>query len=191
MRDSIAEFLVESKDDNFFVFEFALITVGDRQVLQTFTNMGEEFHLESPHQIPSLQSARVSPPAIPLLNIDLASAPREFHNETGKFRLLADIIIQEVINRNIDFMPMKLVMPVFGKLVRSYVFDCLLTAIYSFLADAAVGHLEYVGCAYCGSYFQRTDKRQRYCPPQFGSLVSLCSVRQRKLNQRKKGGTMV
>ena len=191
LRHSISEFLVEPKDDDFFVFEFTRITGGNRRVLQTFTSIGREFHLVSPDQIPSFVTAGVSPPAVSLLNIDIATAGREFRSDVDKYRLLANIIIQEVINRNIDFMPMKLVMPVFGDLVRSYVFDCLLTAIYSFLADAAVGHLEYVECAYCGSNFQLKHKRQRYCPPLFGNSASLCSIRQRKLNQRNKNKGMI
>ena len=186
LLESLNEFIVEPKRNNFFVFEFALITGGNRRVLQTFTEIGDGFHLVPPDQIPSLLNADASPLGVNLLNIDLASAPSEFRSDKGKYRLLADIIIQEVINRNIDYMPMKLVMPVFGQLVRSYVFNCLLTAIYSFLAGAALGEFEYVKCAYCDDIFRRTSKRQYYCPPEFGSSASLCSVRQRKLNQRNK-----
>lgn len=175
---------MEPKRDNVIVFAFTRFTGEKQRVMQTFTNEGSEFHLVSPDQIPSLQ-ARVSPPGDPLTNIYINSLPPELQGEKGRNQLLAHLIVQEVINR-IDEFRTKLVMPVFGVLVRSYVYECLLTVIYSFPLDAQLGEHAYLRCAYCGRYFQQIDKRQRYCLPQTKGSESLCSVRQRKLKSLKK-----
>ncbi len=186
LRESLSDFLVDGTEDDIFEFEFAVATGENRRVLQTFTNEGSELHLVQPDQISSFKNALGSPSTVHLLNLDSTCIPPKFRSERGKVRILASIIIQEVINRNIDFLPMKLVMPEFDRLVRSYIYESLLAAIYSFLADAAFGERTYVRCAFCGNYLQQTDKRQRYCPPVLIGSESLCSVRSRNRHRKPK-----
>ena len=192
LSEAISNMCVAGDYDNFFVFEFMLVTGDMRRVSQTFTNGEHELHLSLPDQ-PGFPPVDNSLPVFPLPNLNIPSLPSDYRTKQGRNLVLADIIIQEVINRNIDFLPMKLVMPQFGLLVRSYIYERLITVIYAHLADAVVGERSFVRCAYCGSFFEQTEKRQRYCPPVTPKGDSLCSLRARKdryfNRKRKKEGS--
>ena len=167
-----------------FVFEFVLSNGDSRSVLQTFTSGEKDSHLVTLD--PELAPAYRGPTfVVPLPNIDLHSVPGEFRRGEGRWRLLADIIVQEVINRNMEC-PVKIVMPEFGQLERSYVFGSLMEVIYTQLADYAVGDWVYVRCNHCKGLFRQTDPRQRYCPHVDEDMESLCSARARKERLRKK-----
>ena len=166
-----------------FVFEFVLSNGDSRGVLQTFTSGEKDSHLVTLN--PELAPAHRGPTSVvPLPNIDLHSVPGEFRRAEGRRRLLADIVVQEVINRNMEC-PVKIVMPEFGRLERSYVFGSLMEVIYTQLADYAVGDWVYVRCKHCKSLFRQTDPRQRYCPHIDPDMESLCSARARKKRLRK------
>lgn len=166
-----------------FVFEFVLSTGDSRSVLQTFTSGEKDSHLVALDS--ELAPAYRGPTSVVSLpNIDLHSVPGEFRRGEGRLRLLADIVVQEVVNRNMEC-PVKIVMPEFGRLERSYVFGSLMEVIYTQLADYAVGDWFYVRCKHCKSLFRQTDPRQRYCPHVDEDMESLCSARARKERLRK------
>lgn len=181
-------FTTYSRED-IFVFGFVLSNGDSRAVLQTFTRGKEDSHLVTLN--PELPTAYRGPKSgVVLPNIDLHSVPGEFREGEGRHRLLADIVVQEVINRNMEC-PVKIVMPEFGRLERSYVFGSLMEVIYSQLADYAVGDWVYVRCKHCRSLFRQTDPRQRYCPHIHTDMESLCSARARKERLRKKPAAVV
>ncbi len=74
-----------------------------------------------------------------------------------------------------------------GRFERSKTFPCLLPVIYSFLADAVTGTMQYTQCEYCGEPFYQEDSRQRYCPhPDNPRERSLCNNNARKKKYRDK-----
>ena len=176
---AISEEVSNSYGEDTFVFEFFLLNGDSRRVAQSFTNGGEHLHLVVPDPadigLQDAQQVSVLP------NINIPSVPPEFQNMPGKYLLLADAIIQEVINRNLNC-PSKIIFPDFGHYVRSYVYTNLLEVIYSHLADYASGDGVYVRCKFCHSYFRQTHGRQAFCPPATAGMESLCAVRHRKRN---------
>ena len=161
--------------DDTFVIEFALLNGDFRKVVQNFTYGGHHLHLA----LPDLADIGLPRAVSALPNINMPSVPRKFQKGNGKYLLLADVIVQEVINRNIDC-PTKIIMPEWGHHVRSYVYKNLMEVIYSHLADYANGEQVYVRCRFCGSYFQQKHGRQVFCPPALAGKESLCATRHRK-----------
>jgi len=100
---------------------------------------------------------------------------------------IVENILSTVTYPNLKYLGRTLVLEENGKRVWSTTFPCLLSAIYSLLADAAAGERAYIRCAACGTFFLQTDLRQRYCPKS-NSSESLCALkaRQTKLRSKKK-----
>lgn len=94
--------------------------------------------------------------------------------------------IQEIINTNIGTSAPRLER--YGKhlFTLSCSYGCLLEAIYSHLADVAIGQRSFLRCEFCDNFFEQKDKRQRYCPPVGGAKESLCSRRGRKQRHLEK-----
>ena len=80
-----------------------------------------------------------------------------------------------------------------GQLASGFVFPALISAIWWMLGDAAILAQEQDGaairlCEECGTPFVVTDRRQRFCPPEFGSKASVCGTRYRMRQHRAKKG---
>ena len=178
---AISGLVTKKVGDSTFVIEFILLNGDSRRVAQNFTYGGDHLHLVVPDlaEIGIRRTQSVS--ALP--NINIPSVPHEFQKGHGKYLLLADVIAQEVVNRNMDC-PSKIIMPEFGHLVRSYVYNNLMEVIYSHLADYASGDRVYVRCRFCGTYFHQKHGRQVFCPPDNTRTESLCAMRFRKAKWR-------
>lgn len=64
---------------------------------------------------------------------------------------------------------------------------CLLDVINWHIAYFATGERRLGRCEECGSYFDRTDARQRFCPPEGESQQSRCGARNRARRNRQQG----
>ena len=87
--------------------------------------------------------------------------------------------------------------PPLSRLSQVYMFDALVQAVWWHLANLVTGQREIIRCRGCGFYFERTDKRQEFCPPpkehvlqakygQRARAASLCASRYRTRRHRSK-----
>ena len=76
-----------------------------------------------------------------------------------------------------------------SKLSRGFTFNTLIEAIWVHVMDMVTGGQEMAICKECNSYFQRTDKRQKFCPSRefhAGRAQSLCGLRYHTRESRKR-----
>ena len=87
-----------------------------------------------------------------------------------------------------------------SRLRTMYLFDALVQAVWWHLANFVSGERDLAKCRECGHYFERTDKRQEFCPPpeehalqarhgQRARAVSLCASRNRTRRRRSKANS--